>query len=186
MANQTNNTKVVTGKVRLSYCHLLKPAAVSDADDADKKYSVSIIIPKSDKDTLKKINAAIEAAKEAGKVSKFGGKVPANLKTPLRDGDTEREDDEAYADSYFINCTSSSKPGVVDRACNAIIDESEIYSGCYGRVSINFYAYNASGNKGIAAGLNNVQKLAEGEPLGSKASAESDFADAFEDDDEDF
>lgn len=189
MANKStsNNTptKVITGLVRFSYAKVFRPEAIGENDEP--KYSVSIIIPKDDRATLKKINAAVNAASEAGKASKFDGKIPANLKTPLRDGDIDREDDEAYADSYFINASSLIKPGVVDASCQAIIDPSEFYSGCYGRASINFYAYNAKGNRGIAAGLNNVQKLKDGEALGGvKQAAEVDFADEFEDDDVDF
>lgn len=181
--NKMTETKVITGKVRLSYVHIFTPSKVGE--QGDEKYSVSIIIPKSDKVTLKKIKTAIEAAKEAGKASKFGGKIPANLKTPLRDGDEDRPEDEAYEDSYFINATSSTKPGIVDKDLNPIMDQEEVYSGCYGRVSINFYAFNSNGNKGIAAGLNNVQKLKDGEPLGGRQSAESDFDDDYEDDDDD-
>lgn len=179
--NKMRETKVITGLVRFSYVHVFEPSAVGDSED--KKYSVSLIIPKSDKDTIKKIKNAIEAAKENGKASKFGGKIPANLKTPLRDGDEERPDDEAYANSYFINASANTRPGVVDRSLNPILDQEELYSGCYGRASVNFYPFNVSGNKGIAAGLNNVQKLKEGEPLGGRVSPEADFGDDFEDDD---
>lgn len=105
------------------------------------------------------------------------------LKTPLRDGDEERPDDEAYAGSYFINANSATKPGVVDASCQPILDTSELYSGIYGRASINFYAFNTNGNKGIACGLNNLQKLRDGEPLGGKSRAEDDFADMDDDDD---
>ena len=105
------------------------------------------------------------------------------MKTPLRDGDKERPDDEAYKNSYFINANSGTAPGVVDANCQPIIDTSEVYSGVYGRASINFYAFNSNGNKGIACGLNNLQKIRDGEPLGGKARAEDDFA---TDDDDDF
>lgn len=181
--NQSTATKVVTDKVRLSYVHVFKPTSVGE--DGDDKYSVSIIIPKTNKALIEKINAAVKAATEAGKSAKFGGKVPANLKTPLRDGDTDRPDDEAYANSYFINATSSTKPGVVDKNLQAILDPEEVYSGCYGRVSITFFAFNANGNKGIAAGLNNIQKLADGDHLGGRQAPEVDFGDGFTDEDED-
>lgn len=182
MANETISTKVITGVVRFSYVHIFKPVSVGETDEP--KYSISLIIPKSDTVTLNKIKAAIKAATEAGKSSKFNGKVPANLKTPLRDGDEERPDDEAYANSYFINCSSLQKPGVIDLAKKEITDESEVYSGCYGRASVNFFAYNAGGNRGIAAGLNNLQKVKEGEPLGGRQSAEADFDDDFTDDED--
>ena len=98
------------------------------------------------------------------------------LKTPLRDGDLERPDDEAYANSYFINANSATALGIVDADRNTIIDRSEVYSGVYGRASINLYAFNSNGNKGIACGLNNLQKIKDGEPLGGKSRAEDDFA----------
>ena len=127
------------------------------------------------------MKAAIEAAKQAG-LSKFGGKIPANLKLPLRDGDTEREDDEVYAGKYFINANAKTKPGIVDKGGNPIIDTTEFYSGCYGHASITFYAFNTSGNKGIACGLNNLMKTRDGEMLGGRASAEDDFADLIDSD----
>lgn len=164
-------TKVTTGKIRLSYVHLFEPYAI---EGNEPKYSASVIIPKDDKETLKVIKEAIEEAKELGKV-KFGGKIPANLKTPLRDGDEERPDDESYENSYFLNANSRNKPGIVDVNVHPILDETEVYSGCYARVTLNFYAYSASGNKGIAAGLGNVQKLTDGEPLGGFTRAEDEF-----------
>lgn len=164
-------TKVTTGKIRLSYVHLFEPYAI---EGNEPKYSASLIIPKDDKETLKVIKEAIEEAKELGK-SKFGGKTPANLKTPLRDGDEERPDDESYENSFFLNANSRNKPGIVDVNVHPILDETEVYSGCYARVTLNFYAYSASGNKGIAAGLGNVQKLVDGEPLGGFTRAEDEF-----------
>jgi len=164
-------TKVTTGKVRLSYVHLFEPYAI---EGNELKYSVSVIISKDDKETLKAIKEAINEAKEQGK-AKLGGKIPANLKTPLRDGDEERPDDEAYANSYFLNANSKNKPGVVDSNVHPILDETEVYSGCYARLTLNFYAYSASGNKGIAAGLGNVQKLVDGETLGGFIRAEDEF-----------
>ena len=175
--NQMVATKVVTGKVRLSYVNVFVPKAVSEG--ADKKYSISLIIPKSDKKTLAKIEQAIEAAKEQGK-SKWGGKIPKNLKTPLRDGDEER-DDEAYEGAMFINASSKTKPGIIDKYKKEITDEEELYSGCYGRASINFYAFDVNGNRGIACGINNLMKIEDGEPLGGRQSAESDFEGYFED-----
>lgn len=164
-------TKVITGKARMSYANVFEPKSINGGDP---KYSVSIIIPKDDKGTLSKIEAAIELAKKEG-VTKLGGKIPANLKTPLRDGDMDRPDDEAYANSYFINANSTTRPGIVDANLQSIIDPTEFYSGCYGRASIVFYAYNANGNKGIACGLQNLQKLEDGDSLGGKARAEDDF-----------
>ena len=171
MANQ-NSTKVVTGIVRLSYANVWEPTSVNGGTP---KYGVSLIIPKSDKKTITAINKAIDAAIQAG-ISKFGGKIPnkAALKLPLRDGDAER-DDEAYANSYFVNANSPTAPQIVDRAVQPILDRSEVYSGCYAKVSINFYAFNSNGNRGIACGLGNIQKIRDGEPLGGRSSAADDF-----------
>lgn len=164
-------TKVITGKVRMSYANVFEPKSINGSDP---KYSVSLIIPKDDKATIEKINAAIELAKKEG-ITKLGGKIPANLRTPLRDGDIDRPDDDSYANSYFVNANSTIKPGIVDENLQQIIDTTEFYSGCYGRASIVFYAYNANGNKGIACGLQNLQKLEDGEPLGGRSRAEDDF-----------
>ena len=180
----TNPTKVITGEVRLSYANLWEPKSINGGTP---KYSVSIIIPKSDTRTIAKIKAAIEAAYREGetKLKGNGKTVPALsvLKTPLRDGDTERPDDEAYAGSYFINANSATAPGIVDSACETILERSQLYSGVYARASVNFFAFNSNGNKGIACGLNNIQKLRDGDPLGGKSRAEDDFA---TDDDDDF
>ena len=104
------------------------------------------------------------------------------IKTPLRDGDSERPDDPAYANSYFINANSSTAPGIVDADRQPILERSEVYSGVYGRASINFYAFNSNGNRGIACGLNNLQKIRDGEPLGGKSRAEDDFATEIDED----
>ncbi len=179
MANDTNaSTKVITGKVRFSYANIWEPKSINDGEE---KYSVSLIIPKSDTKTLNEIKAAIEQAKKDG-LSKFGGKIPSNLKLPLRDGDVDRVEDEAYKDSYFINANSKDRPQVVDRNVKPILDQNEVYSGCYGRASINFYAFNQNGNRGIACGLGNLQKLADGEPLSGHSRAEDDFETYQEDD----
>ena len=172
--DKQNPTKVVTAKVRLSYANIWEPQSINGSEP---KYSVSIIIPKSDRATVSKVTAAIDAAIQAG-LGKFGGKMPnrATLKLPLRDGDTERTD-EAYHDAYFLNANSKAAPQIVDRDLNRILDRAEVYSGCYARVSLNFYAFNTNGNKGIACGLGNIQKVADGEPLGGRTDAETDFAD---------
>ena len=180
-----NPMKVITGpNTRWSYANVWEPKSINGGTP---KFSVSLIIPKSDTKTVAKIKAAIEAAYHEGesKLKGNGKSVPplAALKTPLRDGDAERPDDEAYANSYFINANATTAPGIVDVDRNPILTRSEVYSGVYGRASISFYAFNSNGNKGIACGLNNLQKVRDGEPLGGKVSAESDFA---TDDDEDF
>lgn len=172
MADQVQPTKVVTGKVRFSYLHVFEPSAVNEGDE--KKYSVSLIIPKTDKKCLADINKGIEAATEVMRV-KLGGKIPAKFKLPLRDGDEERPEDEAYANSYFLNANCKTKPGIVDAAVKPILDQDELYSGCYGRASVTFYGFDMKGNKGIACGLNNIQKLSDGDSLGGRVSAEADF-----------
>ena len=183
----TNPCKVITGK-RTVFSYLTVNEPKTPLGGGTPKYSVSLIIPKSDTVTVEKIKAAIQAAYDEGQ-SKLKGSskvVPAleDLKTPLRDGDKERKGDDAYKNSYFINANSTTKPGVVDADRNPILDSSELYSGIIGRASINFYAFNSNGNRGIACGLNNLQKLADGTPLGGHSRAEDDFGD--DDDDEDF
>ena len=180
------SNKVVTGKnTRWSYCSVWEPKSINGGNP---KYSVSLLIPKSDVATIEKIKAAIEAAYRDGEARLKGNSrsVPplSALKTPLRDGDTERPDDPSYTGHYFINANSATAPGIVDAACQPILDRNEVYSGVYGRASISFYAFNSNGNRGIACGLNNLQKIRDGEPLGGRASAEADFAE--DDDDEDF
>ena len=179
MAKFANPTKVITGvKTRWSYANVWEPKSINGGAP---KYSVSLIIPKSDTKTVTAVKNAIQAAYDEGQ-SKLKGSsksVPAlsSIKNPLRDGDIERPDDEAYKDSYFINANSATAPGIVDAARQPILECSEVYSGVYGRASINLYAFNSNGNKGIACGLNNLQKISDGEPLGGKTRAEDDFAD---------
>ena len=180
-----NPMKVITGPdTRWSYANVWEPKSINGGTP---KYSVSLIIPKSDTKTIAKIEAAIEAAYKEGeaKLKGNGKSVPALsvIKTPLRDGDMERPDDPAYANSYFVNANATSAPGIVDADRNPILTRSELYSGVYGRASISFYAFNNSGNRGISCGLNNLQKIRDGEPLGGKSSAESDFT---SDEDDDF
>jgi Protein of unknown function (DUF2815) len=185
----TSNTKetnddarVITGKVRFSYLHVFEPTAMEG--QTDKKYSVSLIISKKDKALLAKINKAVQAAIEAGKTSKFAGKVK-NLKMPLRDGDIERDGDDAYEGCFFITASSKTKPGLVDSDAKTPLTPDDLKSGDYGRASINFYAFNKNGNKGVAAGLNNLMKLEDGEALSGRPSAEDDFADFASDEDDD-
>lgn len=190
MANKTNAQaqspmKVITGPdTRWSYANVWEAKSINGGAP---KFSVSLIIPKSDVRTVAKINAAIEAAYREGeaKLKGNGKSVPplAAIKIPLRDGDAERPDDPAYANAYFLNANSATAPGVVDADRQEILNRSEVYSGVYGRASVNFYAFNSNGNKGIACGLNNLQKIRDGEPLGGKSKAEDDFA---TDEDDDF
>lgn len=185
MSKFVNPTKVITGpKTRWSYANVWDAKSINGGAP---KYSVSLIIPKSDTKTVEKIQTAIKAAYEEGqsKLKGNGKSVPALsvIKTPLRDGDAERPDDEAYKNSYFINANSATAPGIVDADRNPILERSEVYSGVYGRASISLYAFNSNGNRGIACGLNNLQKISDGEPLGGKSRAEDDFN---TDDDDDF
>jgi len=172
MAKFANPTKVITGvKTRWSYANVWEPKSINGGAP---KYSVSLIIPKSDVKTVTALKNAIQAAYDEGQ-SKLKGSsksVPAlsSIKNPLRDGDLERPDDETYKDSYFINANSATAPGIVDAARQPILE-----------ASINLYAFNSNGNKGIACGLNNLQKISDGEPLGGKTRAEDDFADEDED-----
>ena len=168
----SNKVKVVTNKVRFSYANVFQPKAA--VEGGTPKYSVSIIIPKSDKETVTKLQKAFEDCK-ASNAAFFGGTIPKGLKGGLRDGDEEK-DDPAYAGSYFINANSVKRPEVIDLDRNLIMDPNEFYSGCYGRASITFFPYNTQGSKGIACGLNNVMKLEDGEKLGGSTSAAVDFA----------
>lgn len=168
--------KVVTGEARLSYVTVFEPRAASDGGEA--KYSVSVLIPKTDKATIAAIETAIRKVIESEKASKFGGKI-AGLKTPLRDGDTEKDAPE-YAGHMFFNASAKQRPIVLDENRQTVLDSREVYSGCYGRVSVNFYAYNSNGSKGVAAGLNAVMKTRDGESLGgvyTETEAANDFDD---------
>lgn len=179
---------VTTGKVRLSYAHLTEAVAIEEGQE--KKFSASFIIPKSDKKTIEKIATAIKAAQQRGIETKWGGKKPAKLKNPLRDGDEDRPDDEAYQNCYFINANCKQRPFAVDQTKHEYksiedIDEN-VYSGCYVYANISFYPFDAAGNKGIACGLNGVMKAGDGEPLSSRVTAEAAFADIdVEDENED-
>jgi len=179
MAEQ-KQTKVMVKKARASYAHIFEPQAINEGDEP--KYNISLIISKDDTETIDKINQAVENAKENGK-EKFGGKIPKNLKTPLRDGDEEREDDEAYQNAYFLNANTKRKPQVLDMDGRRTDDPEDVYSGCYIHATVNFYPFAVSGNKGVACGLGNIMKAADGEPLGGGgAKAEDDFAEFLTDD----
>jgi len=174
-AKLMTDTKVRTGKVRLSYAHLF------DKYEKSGKYQCQLLIDKDDKDTLSVIKEAIANAKEDGKTRLWGGKVPGNLRSPLNDGDEMEEPNENYEGKYYLNAKSTRKPEVVDLEREFILDPDECYSGCYVRATIVFFPYNNEG-KGVGVILNNVQKLEDGDRLGgSTASAEDDFGD--EDDD---
>ena len=175
--------KVVTGEVRLSYANLLTPRAAQEG--AAPKYSVVLLIPKSDTATVAKIRAAQKQALEDGK-AKFGGKVPAKWTDTLHDGDTEAdlERNPEYAGHWYISTSANEQypPNVVDRSLNKILDPSEIYSGMWARVSMVAFAFNTQGNKGVSFGLRNVQKTRDDEPFSGASRAEDDF-EALDDED---
>ena len=172
MANKNTQATRVVIPCRISFANIWEPRSVNGSEE---KYSVSCLIPKADKTTLAKIHKAVEAAKEAAQSKRWGGKIPANLKLPLHDGDTERADDENYAGMMYFNATSKDAPQIVDRKVQPILDPMECGSGDYCNVSVNFYGFSANGNRGVAAGLQNIQLVKHGERLAGRASASSDF-----------
>ena len=176
-----NETKVVFGPCRLSFTHVFNK--YSPNGEGEGKYMTNVLIPKSEKKTIKALDQAIEAAKKAGVVSKWGGKEPKKLDMPLRDG--EDKEDDVYQDHFYINAKCNTRPGVVDKNKNPIVDEEEMYSGVWAFVSVTFYAYDVSGNRGVACGLNNLMKFKDDDHLGGRVSADSDFADIDDVDDED-
>lgn len=176
MANMTKGTvptRMTTGKVRLTYAFLWEPRkATDDGPDQDgaEKYSCSLLIPKGDQVTLAKYQAALQHAILQGEKKGYwqASRLPSNLKLPIRDGDQEcAEKGEEYAGNWFLNASSARKPHIVDLNRNDIYDPSEVYSGCYARVCINLYPFSKKGNKGIACALEAVQKVADGELLGT-------------------
>lgn len=172
-----NETLVRIGEVRFSYAHVFEP---KQDDDGNDKYGVAILWPKTEKGITELVEKAVEAAKQKGKTSKWGGKIPANCKSPIRDGDTEREDDESYKGMYFLNASSKQKPGVRVLEGGKVVealDMEDFYSGCWGAVTLNFFPYDSKGNKGVGAGLNNVIKTRDDERLAGGTSADQDFSD---------
>lgn len=168
--------KLSTGKVRISYAIIWRPKSFNGQDP---RYSVSLLIPKSDKKTLDKLKSAFkEMQLDPENVQKWGGKVKG-IRIPLRDGDEEREDDAAYKGCYFVNAsgTPNHPPRIVDKDKQEILDQSEVYSGCYCQAVINLFSYNASGNRGIGVGLVGLRKLADGEPLTGSVVTDDDFDD---------
>lgn len=171
-ANQSG--KVITGTVRFSYANVFEPKL--NEGDTVPKYSVQILIPKTDVKTLEAIDRAIDFALKQGVEKNKFSKIPRVFKHPLHDGDDEREDDENYAGMMFLTAKTTSRPDVVYADLAPILDPEDFYSGCWGNASITFFAYNVNG-VGVAVALNNIRKTHEGEPLGGKrASANEDFA----------
>ena len=168
-------TEVVTGKVRLSYVNLFQPR---EDQNGKRKYSVTLLIPKSDTETLKKINDAIQAAAKIGLDGNWNGTMPPQLPTPIHDGDGVRESGEPFGDEckgHWVMTASANEnhpPEVVDQQLNKVLDATAVYSGCYARVFLNFYPYgggNTTYKKGVGVGLGPVQKVADGEVLGGSA-----------------
>lgn len=178
-----SNTAVTTGKVRFSYVHVLE--AYAREQGQDPKYSLTVLVPKTDTDTKKAIDAAIEAATVLGTSSKWRGKRPQKVNVPIHDGDgVKPSDGMPFGDEckgHWVFTASSRidyPPEVVDANLQAIISPAEVYSGCYGRVHINFFPYAYGGKKGIGCALNAVQKLEDGEPLAGRVKATDVFSDA--------
>lgn len=174
-----SDTNIRLGEVRFSYSNVFKPR--TNPDGTPGKYSVCVIIPKSNTEAVDTFKKAFENAKAAGKTTKWGGKIPAKVQLPLHDGDEERPDDPAFEKCWYFNCSSNNAPGVrVKDELGQIVealDDSEFYSGCYGAITVNLFPYSASGNVGVGVGLNNVIKLRDGERLSGGRSADADFAD---------
>lgn len=176
---KNNPLRSMTGVCRLSYEHLMKEYA--NQPGAEAKYSATLLIPKTDVNTKADIDSSIQAAIQKGISEKWGGTQPPNLKIPLHDGDGLRQSGEPFGPEckghWVMTASSKLKPQVVDQNGNDIIIASEVYSGMYARVTLNFFPYNSNGNRGIGCGLGNVQKLADGEPLGGRTTAADDFGD---------
>lgn len=184
------STKVVTGKVRFSFCHVFEPQVPQDG--GDPKYSVTLLIPKSDTATMAKIQAAMKEARDNFCNRNGANALPAKPNHTLHDGDGIRDNGEPFGPEckgcwvITVSAKESQKPIVVDAFRNPIVDPAEVYSGCYGRAAINFFGYNSHGKKGISAGLLSVQKLHDGEPFGTVGSADDfddDYVDPEADDD---
>ena len=182
------STKVVTGKIRLSYVNIFEPKEPQGG--GDPKYSVTLLIPKSDTTTVGKIKEAIAEARESFCRRNGANALPTKPNTTLHDGDGVRDSGDPYGPEckgcYVITVSSKQKPVIVDAFRNPVTDPGEVYSGCYGRAAINFYGYSNNGKKGISAGLLSIQKLHDGEPFGTVGSAD-DFDDGYSDgEDDDF
>lgn len=176
----TGTRVVVQG--RLSYVHLWEPHAAPQTDNY--KYSVAVLIPKSDTDSVEAVKSAIEAAYAEGVKSNkdWKGVRPKNTRNPFKDGD-DPEMTEDYRGCWVFNASSKSRVPILDRSQMPVTNKEEIYSGCWGLVSVNFYPYAAAGNKGVSCGLNAVLKTADDNPLAVRDSAQ-DFAGMLPEEDE--
>ena len=178
------STKVVTGSVRFSYLNVFKPRAFSEGDA--EQYSVVLLIPKDEKKTVHKIQDAIATELEEGANTFWKGKKPASLWNPLRDGDEEKADEHPeYAGMYFLTAKSNTKPILLDEDGEEIFDQTEMYSGCWGRANLSFFAFDNK-MKGVGVGLNALKKTRDDEPFGSVMTAEAAKNSFDEDGDEDW
>lgn len=178
---QNDPLKVLTGEVRLSYAHLSEPYANPQQPNAKAKYSVTLLIPKIDFATKADIDAAIQAAVQEATGKTWGGVRPPQIRIPIHDGDGPRQSGEPYGDEckghWVMTANSLNKPQVVDQSnIQCELAPQDIYSGMYARVTLRFFGYSNSGNRGIGCGLGNVMKTRDGEPLSGGASAAADFA----------
>lgn len=166
-------TNVTTGEVRLSYVHLFKPYAFQAGQE--EKYSTTILLPKTDTATKARIDAAIQAAKQKGANGTWNGVIPPVVPDPIWDGDGVKQDGTPFGaecKSHWVFTARSNPdypPEVVDQAGNPIINHSDVYSGCYALVNVEFYPYNFNGKKGIGCSLGPVKKMRDGEALGGSA-----------------
>lgn len=176
---QNDPMKVLTGECRLSYCNLTTPRAAQQG--GEPKYSVTLLIPKTDVATKADIDAAIQAAAYEALSKVWNGARPPQLRVPIYDGDGVRPSGVPFGDEckghWVMTASTKNKPQVVGiDNINCELAPSDIYSGMYARVTIRFFGYSNSGNKGIGCGLGNVMKTRDGEALAGSASASVDFA----------
>lgn len=177
---QNTPTKVLTGEVRLSYVHLSEPYANPKNPGAEPKYSVTMLIPKTDTATKADIDASMKAAYEAAVTNDWKGARPQLRNALIYDGDGVRNDGTPFGPEckghWVMTANSKRKPQVVHISnLKAELAPQDIYSGMYARVTVNFFAFSVNGNRGIGCGLGNVLKIRDGEPLSGGASAASDF-----------
>ena len=170
---------LITGKVRFSFLNVFTPRV---NNGGEPKYSVTLLIPKTDVATKQAIDEAIKQALQDGVSKTFGGQMPPRPALPIYDGDGLRPNGEEFGEEakghWVVTASSKIQPGLVDANVQPIISQDVLYSGCYGRADINFFAYNQAGKKGVGCGLNNLQKLEDGQALSGRKSAQEVFGSA--------
>ena len=172
-------TKCLTGEVRISFEHLSRPYS---NNGGEPKYSCTVLVPKTDTATYNDLKNALNAAYEAGVNDKWKGSRPQLRYPVIYDGDGVRPSGEAFGEEckghWVLTASNKQQPQVVHQSNIRVqLAETDIYSGMYARVTVNFFPYENSGNRGVGCGLGNVLKTRDGEPLSGRASAESDFKD---------